>query len=1490
MKKVHKLVASILAMIMLLTSANFAVFADEVADGAAEAPAAITFSFGEDGGELPLEGIIDGIDIDWENYVAESTGTKFTRDYTLGLTGEYDDVPNSGTEDRFWHVRNSLPDEIPCFAPYTRAEIDASQTKFYVAPNGDDKNPGTIDEPFATPYRAVKAVNNLKSKRGGVTVYFREGMYSLSESLKFNNKTSGLDEKNLVFFSNYEDEKVTFVGAAAVSGKDFKPANDAKFKARVSTLAQPYIVSVNLKELGFKDMGTWTNTSRPSLYVDGAVYEIARWPNGANTSMAQYTGLDGEFGVKNKGYQTTSSELGAAGSGTGGFAFKYSNPRPHNWVFTDNIWMYGYWYAEWTKEHLRIEKLDKSEFVAYTNKGLSYGGKYVKGNTYYYYNIFEELDQPGEWFLDPDTGILYIYPIGTLKEDSVVQLVTTSFDLVTTSGTKYTVINQIDMDMGNRAVVYQDGSMYNIVQRSHIKNMATYALTAESARFCGFIANLIEPNNSIQIYGATGKSNGFWKEQARTGNFAQNNYCKRIQVGSGKGNVMSHNLLNGSQGMGLYLNGGGENICEYNEVVAGPDEQLDAGSIYVNGGATNYGNTIRYNYLNKSTPVMRSSPYCVYLDDISSGMFVYGNILREGRTYLHAGSYNTMYNNFTIDCGDGFKAMHNSNNYNLTASRWDGWVLTGTRYTSGQPGHYGLTWMDRFPYLYYWHSTLIGHRYDFYNNPKYEASEKGDPVGWELTSPKQNVYSNNVFVSARLSLEESVREDDEVAENNYNFNKVDVEKFQFADYEHGIYDVPEDVWAELCPGVEPLKKNVQFGIVYDPAVIPTPMKLGAIHPQSPADDAETPILATGIVLKWNEVYGKSSYNVKLAKDPEFKDLVLDQEQQGESVALPELDYDQQYWWTVTTNMWTNKFDQTPVQMPVATFRTMTLEEAENFAELDTATLQANLADIAKYIEKCLIVEEDSEKAKDYPADMPLYKAGTIEKMQKYYDEAQAKFDKGFKKQAEVEALNKGLMENFYIMIEENALPYTVALGKGSHTFRPEDAKNFKENAGTLGVKYNGDSLVFEGTTGSGMLAGLNQTMSSGATITANITYQKLSSWTGFTIRCSGAPVSGGFTTMVGYGLVFKPDIIELQRYPKVGNDNGIIAIVENNEEICRGGVPFDLEASAKTTKDGVHVIVKVDGNTIIDYLDKVAPAEVMGPGFYGIMHNSGNITTTISAATGATGGADGSFVSVVPLEKAITEASKFEASVTEGEAGAGANYKAGSKEKLKAAIETAKAAKDTVTSKDEVTAAVEALNAVVDDVRINGANEYTFVLRELDLSQWKNTSPLSVASVEENGGIIAIVPDENESTNYEFKQILTSKQMMKFGLKYDNTGNWAAINTRKVSSGLSPTQSRGYFFVIKDDLIEFQKYTAKAKGQILVTIENNNQIVKPGITHEIEVGSVNVEGGVLSKLIVDGETIIEYLDSEDPIYEQGYFSFFCNSKLGRVALSPIADK
>ena len=38
------------------------------------------------------------------------------------------------------------------------------------------------------------------------------------------------------------------------------------------------------------------------------------------------------------------------------------------------------------------------------------------GALYYLYNILEELDEPGEWYLDRDSGMLYLYPTGPLEE------------------------------------------------------------------------------------------------------------------------------------------------------------------------------------------------------------------------------------------------------------------------------------------------------------------------------------------------------------------------------------------------------------------------------------------------------------------------------------------------------------------------------------------------------------------------------------------------------------------------------------------------------------------------------------------------------------------------------------------------------------------------------------------------------------------------------------------------------------------------------------------------------------------------------------------------------------------------------------------------------------------------------------------------------------------------------------------------------------------
>ena len=55
-------------------------------------------------------------------------------------------------------------------------------TNFYVAPDGDDSNPGTLEEPFASLEAAQQAVQAEKAANGmgeGITVILREGTWQL---------------------------------------------------------------------------------------------------------------------------------------------------------------------------------------------------------------------------------------------------------------------------------------------------------------------------------------------------------------------------------------------------------------------------------------------------------------------------------------------------------------------------------------------------------------------------------------------------------------------------------------------------------------------------------------------------------------------------------------------------------------------------------------------------------------------------------------------------------------------------------------------------------------------------------------------------------------------------------------------------------------------------------------------------------------------------------------------------------------------------------------------------------------------------------------------------------------------------------------------------------------------------------------------------------------------------------------------------------------
>ena len=69
--------------------------------------------------------------------------------------------------------------------------LAAHAGEFFVAPDGDDANPGTEQKPFASLERARDAVRAIDSREGGVTVWLRGGIYERSQTFELSEPGSG---------------------------------------------------------------------------------------------------------------------------------------------------------------------------------------------------------------------------------------------------------------------------------------------------------------------------------------------------------------------------------------------------------------------------------------------------------------------------------------------------------------------------------------------------------------------------------------------------------------------------------------------------------------------------------------------------------------------------------------------------------------------------------------------------------------------------------------------------------------------------------------------------------------------------------------------------------------------------------------------------------------------------------------------------------------------------------------------------------------------------------------------------------------------------------------------------------------------------------------------------------------------------------------------------------------------------------------------------
>jgi hypothetical protein len=238
-----------------------------------------------------------------------------------------------------------------------------SAQPYFVSPSGDDANPGTLKEPFATLQRAQQAA---RQKRGDV--FLRGGTYYLPDTLVFTAQDSGTKRAPVVF-QNYRDEKPVISGGVRLAGLKWQSFTNGILQAQVPA-----------------DLQT------EEIFINGERQILARYPN--FDSKAQY--FDG-FSP-----DAISKERAARWSDPAGGYYHAMHPA----LWGDFTW--------------RITGKDPNGEVQLEGGWQNNRGAAAHWQLRFVENIFEELDAPGEWFLDSKTHTLYFHPPAGLDLKSAV--------------------------------------------------------------------------------------------------------------------------------------------------------------------------------------------------------------------------------------------------------------------------------------------------------------------------------------------------------------------------------------------------------------------------------------------------------------------------------------------------------------------------------------------------------------------------------------------------------------------------------------------------------------------------------------------------------------------------------------------------------------------------------------------------------------------------------------------------------------------------------------------------------------------------------------------------------------------------------------------------------------------------------------------------------------------------------------------------------------
>lgn len=562
------------------------------------------------------------------------------------LSGEELTLSGASAKAFLWDASRQLP-----LCP--KKESGNIQKTVYVSPTGDDSQNGSEKSPLKSLRKAVEVMteyaNSEENSGGKLQIVLRGGEYRLDEGINIKNFKFADTELEICA---YDGEVPKLNASKTIPVSAFKKVSDEDVLKRVYDSVRDKLYVADLSALGITDFGALEEktagvfTTRGfDLYFNEKPLTLGRYPN---------------EGLENIGLIMSDDKANNK------LAFKAPDNAAARWATASDMRIYGLLYYGWFETYQRVSVNEEKNLIE-LSKYPTYGASQARGK-YYVYNLLEEIDVPGEYYLDRENAKLYLYPPEDLAGAQIEYVNGLKSAVIKIENSENVTLRNLTLCQNAGDAISVSGASQSVHSKNIlIDNCRVYNCTSGGINLNWFtVSDAAVKNCEVFNVGARGihvQSPNTDTRLAPANILIENNYLHNTSMYNklynpsiyavGAGITVRNNTVHDAPHSAIQY-GGHDILIENNNIYDVCKESDDAGAIYT-GNNWIASAVVRNNFIHDCKG-LGSQIVGIYVDNLGSGEEIYNNVIAniDQGTLFNGGIRNTYRNNLIINCKNAY--------------------------------------------------------------------------------------------------------------------------------------------------------------------------------------------------------------------------------------------------------------------------------------------------------------------------------------------------------------------------------------------------------------------------------------------------------------------------------------------------------------------------------------------------------------------------------------------------------------------------------------------------------------------------------------------------------------------------------------------------------------------------------------------------------------------------------------------------------------------